>query len=458
MDWQSEIIGKTISHYEVLEQLGKGPMGVVYKAYDTVLRRNVVLKFLPEEIRDDSAALLRFLREANAAASLNHKNICTIHELDRSTVTPFIVMEFLKGQTLRALIAANPFPNERVFDFAIQIATGLDFAHKNGIIHRDIKPANIFVTEDDTVKILDFGLAMTMKLAEPDNKQTAHDTTMRSTTEPGTIVGTPHYMSPEQAAGQDLDTRSDLFSMGSVLYEMCTGTLAFAGTSTQVVLHSVRIAEPIPPLKLNRDLHPKLADIIERLLQKDRTLRYQHASDLVSALRLVQTKWRRPPSERVKRGFRVAVLPLHNKTTDPDNDYLAEGISDSLITSLSYLPKLTVISRASSFRYASATADPVIVGRELDVAAIFMGTIVIKGEVLFASLELINTLDRARMWAERFECKLINLAGIEERIAQDVADRLPSKFTYSKRTATNPKFRGVSALLKRPLLLEQANH
>jgi len=454
--------GKILAHYEIVSPLGAGGMGEVYLARDTQLERLVALKFLPLEISNDPQRLRRFTQEARAASALNHPNIAHIYELGEADGARFIAMEYVEGKSLEHKINRTPLRVADILQIAPQIADALSEAHAKGIIHRDIKASNIVLTNRGQVKVLDFGLA---KLVT-DKPLPDADVSTQLKTSPGIVIGTVPYMSPEQALGHDIDYRSDIFSLGIVLYEMATGRLPFSGRTVTETLSHITHDQPEAVSRYNYDVPSELERIIRKCLEKDPARRYQATSELVVDLENLKRDSQSlgptnisitPIPKRQKRlalvggalllavlvvglflflrkeGARsndrqtiqtIAVLPFANSSGDQSSEYLSDGITESIINSLSQLPRLRVMARATVFRYKGKEIDPGSIGRELQVDAVLTGRVLQQADNLVVQADLVNVNDGSELWGEHYTRKAVDVFAIQDEIAKQITDRL----------------------------------
>ena len=414
--------GERLGPYEILEPLGSGGMGEVYKARDSRLDRDVAVKVLPENLSGDSSLLSRFEREAKLLATLSHPNILTVFDVGTDHGISYVVMELLEGISLQQRITESTVDWEKAIQIAISIAQGLSAAHSKGIIHRDLKPENIFITTNSVVKILDFGLAR----IEPNSgdQRLSRLATVVQDTSPGTLIGTIPYMSPEQVRGQILDHRSDIFSFGCVLYEMLAGSRPFASASVVDTIASI-LKDPAPNLlKSSPKTPPHLDAVIQRCLQKDPEHRFQSVEDLLDSLKEIRPDRVASVARSRKAIDSIAILPFLDTNPDPESEYLVDGITDSIIHSLSEFPKLRVMARSTVFRYKNQNVDAVGVGRTLDVRTVLVGSLRHEGRQLHVQAELVDVLTGARLWGESYASALDDLHSLEHEITDRIIEKL----------------------------------
>jgi serine/threonine protein kinase/tetratricopeptide (TPR) repeat protein len=463
--------GTRLGPYEVLSPLGAGGMGEVYRARDTRLDREVAVKVLPETVSADRERLARFEREARAASALNHSNILAIHDLGAQGGVSYVVFELLEGQTLRERLSAETIPIRRAVDYGIQLARGLAAAHDKGIVHRDLKPENVFLTRDGNLKILDFGLARRVASAPAVGASAAPT---EAATEPGVVLGTVGYMSPEQVRGQPADHRSDVFSFGAVFYEMLTGERAFRGATAADALSAVLREHPPPPSSRRPEVTPALDRIVARCLDKNPSERFQSSSDLAyaleeSAVTFSPSAVARPPGRRPRQwvtlagaalvvvaallaanvgGLRdrllsrgaphrlqsLAVLPLENFSRDPDQEYFADGITEELITNLAQIGSVRVSSRTSAMRYKGSRKSVPEIGRELGVDAVIEGSVQRSGNRVRITAQLIDAASDRHVWASSYERDLSDVLTLQADVARAIAGEIGVRLTPQERS------------------------
>jgi len=409
------MIGEIVSHYKIIDHLGEGGMGVLFRAQDTRLGRMVALKFLPPDLTRDAKAKQRFIQEARAASAVQHDNICNIHDIDE---TPdgqlFIVMDVYDGETLAETIGKGPLDPRRVIDWALQIASGLKKAHDKGIIHRDIKPANVFVTEEGTAKILDFGLA---KLAEAQTKLT----------DDGSRLGTTAYMSPEQARGDPVDVRTDIWSLGVMLYEMITGRPPFRSEYEQALIYAILNEEPVAVQDLRPGIPDALEKVVNKMLAKEPDLRYQQMEEVIRSLKQIETSAKRAADAPAVKPPSIAILPFANLSADSEQEYFCDGLTEEIINVLSHLEELRIVARTSTFAFKGKHEDIREIGKKLNVENVLEGSVRKSGNLLRITAQLVKAADGYHLWSEKFDRKLEDIFSIQDEISLAIVENLKVK-------------------------------
>ncbi len=424
------MIGQIISHYKILEKIGEGGMGVVYKAQDTKLDRTVALKFLPEHLLYDTTAKARFIQEAKGASAINHPNITTVYEIDEAEGKSFIAMELIEGKSLKTMIEEKEFPINKIIDIAIQLCEGLNKAHRADIVHRDIKSDNILIDKDGLVKILDFGLAKLKGASK--------------LTQTGTTTGTVAYMSPEQAQGEEVDQRSDIFSLGVVLYEMIAKRVPFEGKHSAAIIYSILNEKPQPLTRFNSKAPLKLQDIVDKSLAKDKGERYQHIDELLADLKRCRRELGQEVEVTKKDKKGVAVLYFENLSSDPESDYFSAGITEDILTDLSKIESIRVASRNAVLPYKGKPVDIPQLGRKLNVDAVLEGSIRKAGNRIRISAQLIDTKEGFHLWAERYDRELKEVFDLQEEIAKKIASALKIRLSEKEEEKIAQKYKGNS--------------
>jgi non-specific serine/threonine protein kinase len=444
------MVGKRVSHYNVLRPLGSGGMGVVYEAEDTRLGRRVALKFLPQELGRDSQSLERFQREARAASALNHPNICTVFAIEQHDREHFIVMELLDGQSLAQILTGQRFEIGPLLDLAIQMADALESAHAKGIVHRDIKPANVFVNPRGQVKILDFGLAKIEGVRNRLGVETgaaAETLAVHDLTQPGTAMGTVAYMSPEQARGQLTDSRTDLFSLATLLYQMAAGVLPFTGDTSAVIFDAILNRDPVPVTQVSAAMPAEFSRILDKCLEKDRNLRYQTATelktDLIRLKRDLDSGRRHVVSDRgtpaATGDTSIAVLYFENLSGVKEDEYFRDGITEDIITELSKIKGLKIFPRPTVLGYRDIPVTPQQVGRELNAAFVLGGSLRRAGNRLRINTQLMDARTAFPLWSERYDRELKDIFEVQDEIARKIAEALRITLTPQEREAIAAK-------------------